>query len=164
MGTRPYRLHLPDVVWFEVDQFEVLELKRLLLADASAGLRRSAKKSVREIKLVGSELCRPGAFDRLNGDLLRAGLDPKKPALFVAENVFPTLDTADAAKLVRSFPKAPGSIVVASCFTRRTLEWTSVEANIAAYPARALAEEWQSAAELSRGACGDRARSGVAPV
>ncbi len=140
MGTRPYRLHLPDVVWFEVDQFEVLELKRLLLADAPAGLRRSAKKSVREIKLVGSELAAPGAFDRLNGDLLRAGLDPKKPALFVAENVFPTLDTADAAKLVRSFPKAPGSIVVASCFTRRTLEWTSVEANIAAYPL-ALAEE-----------------------
>lgn len=36
-GTRPYRLALPDVTWFEVDAMEVLLLKRHLIRAAGGG-------------------------------------------------------------------------------------------------------------------------------
>ena len=36
-GTRPYRLALPDVTWFEVDAMEVLLLKRHLIRAAGWG-------------------------------------------------------------------------------------------------------------------------------
>ena len=46
MDTRPYRLTLPDVKWFEVDSFEVLELKRRLLQTAPTDLELYASKRV----------------------------------------------------------------------------------------------------------------------
>ena len=52
MDTRPYRLTLPDVKWFEVDSFEVLELKRRLLQTAPADLELYASKRVGQGQLV----------------------------------------------------------------------------------------------------------------
>ena len=41
-GTRPYRLALPDVTWFEVDAMEVLLLKRHLIRAAGGGEKSKA--------------------------------------------------------------------------------------------------------------------------
>ena len=84
-GTRPYRLALPDVTWFEVDAMEVLLLKRHLIRAAGGGEKRKlprgavagkagrtsagvgsadtpfahlATPSVREVKLVGFDVAK----------------------------------------------------------------------------------------------------------
>lgn len=123
MGTRPYRLRLPRVRWFEVDTFEVLELKRLILANAPASFESVASKKVAEVKLValsfdGDHDAVAAAASRLASELEKCGFDPNEKTVFVVENTLPSMLASDAAALFAAFPRANGSVVIGSAFPR----------------------------------------------
>ena len=71
-GTRPYRLALPDVTWFEVDAMEVLLLKRHLIR-AAGGARRGSSLAARR---RGG---RPGPPRGLEARTRRSRTSPRPP-------------------------------------------------------------------------------------
>lgn len=83
MDTRPYRLHLPRVEWFEVDSLEVLKLKRRLLQEPPRDLELYAYERVAEVHFIGLDLMK--SFERLMDTLVENGVDLEAPVLFVVE-------------------------------------------------------------------------------
>ena len=121
MDTRPYRLTLPEVKWFEVDSFEVLELKRKLLQTAPSDLELYASKRVGEVKLIGLNLMK--SFERLPEVLAKNGVDMDAPILFVVEASLYNFHIQDAVKFIQSLPTNPRNVVAGTAFQRVMLEW-----------------------------------------
>ncbi|MER7283961.1 SAM-dependent methyltransferase [Dactylosporangium sp. NPDC000244] len=75
LDTRPHRLDLPaDVDWYEVDRHEIFQHKEPILAGHAPRCKRHTV-----IADVGGDWAPP---------LLKAGLDPTAPTLWLAEGLF----------------------------------------------------------------------------
>jgi methyltransferase (TIGR00027 family) len=89
MDARPYRLTLPaDLVWYELDQPELLALKERVLTEVGAR-PRCARRA------VGVDLTTEWA-----GPLCAAGFDPARPAVWLLEGLLPYLTPAAVYRLL----------------------------------------------------------------
>jgi len=97
LDTRPYRMSVPaSVTWYEVDNADVLSEKDL----GRAGCSR---------------ICVPADLRNGLGPVHAAGLDPRRPTLWVAEGLFFYLAAAevDALLAATAAGSAPGSLLAA---------------------------------------------------
>ncbi|MBO0839996.1 MAG: class I SAM-dependent methyltransferase [Sciscionella sp.] len=89
MDTRAYRLALPsDLTCFEIDHPELVEMKAHRLATTTA------EPTCRRITLA-ADLTRPWT-----DNLTKAGFDPARPAIFLAEGLLSYLTGDDVASLL----------------------------------------------------------------
>ena len=82
MDSRPHRLDLPGVAWFEVDVPEVIALKEELLRTASP---EAAALTVGRVERLGLDLGRE--LHGLPPALRAAGWEPEAPTLSILEGV-----------------------------------------------------------------------------
>jgi methyltransferase (TIGR00027 family) len=102
LDTRPFRLKIPaDTTFYELDQPAVLQLKSDLLAQNNCG------PSCRSVP-VSVDLKQDWI-----GPLKRAGFDPAKPSVWLAEGLFYYLQETDVRQLLQGISQnaAPGSLV-----------------------------------------------------
>lgn len=151
MDTRPYRLTLPDVDWYEVDNFEVLELKRRLLQMAPKELDLYATKRVGAVKMIGLNVMK--SFERLTEVLTKNGVDLDAPCLFVIEASLYNFHIQDAVKFIQSLPMKRRNVVVGTAFQRRMLDWVRDPENQKASPFLSeLSYHWRNSFEGCRDA------------
>mmetsp|Transcript_11343 Transcript_11343/g.18463 ORF Transcript_11343/g.18463 Transcript_11343/m.18463 type:complete len:356 (-) Transcript_11343:65-1132(-) len=114
MDARPYRLHLPEVHWIEVDMPEVVSLKELVLAD----LPESSKAlQVQKCTRIAFNIQQSSDLSaELSAVLARNGHDVNAPTLFLLEGLVMYLSPADIRTLMDSLlpVAAPQSRVVMS--------------------------------------------------
>lgn len=137
-STRPFRLALPNVTWFEIDAVEVLLFKRQLLrsAGASSGNAKHApsspfhhitRETVKEAKVVGFDLKQELGEDkklaRLKTLLVKNGFDEKKPAVFIAEDTLVGFEPWEVSALLNALPKPRGSLLVTASVPKRVVKW-----------------------------------------
>lgn len=146
MDTRAYRLALPsDTVVYELDRPELLQLKEDLLD--GAGARPTCVR-----RPVGTDL----AGDWLS-DLLAAGFDPARPALWSVEGLTYYLEATEVAVLLGRITgqSAPGSELIVDFMSESLLHSPSRKEWLARLsergspwrfgcdePAELLADDW----------------------
>jgi methyltransferase (TIGR00027 family) len=122
MDARAYRLGLADeVVCFEVDRSEVLDLKAHRI-DAAGAMATCHRRTV-PADLRG----------RWEEELVAAGFDPTHPAVFVTEGLLNYFDESAAAQLVDTIAgiAAEGSFLLADISGRSLLDSPSMAARMA---------------------------------
>ena len=116
MDSRPYRLYLPTVHWFEVDMPEVIALKKRILSSVPVDMKHIVEASnLKSHSYIEMNL--KLQLDQLLPNLVEKGFDPTAPALFVAEGLFMYLTVTDVRRLLSALPQVRGSKVVASVVT-----------------------------------------------
>lgn len=105
--SRPWRLRLPPGVrWFELDLPQVAAAKRELLQQLGAGLEASqpAAHPLRAASWAGlaGDLCQPG----WSAQLVAAGLDRRRPTVWVLEGLLMYLTPKQATVLLQEMAGA----------------------------------------------------------
>ena len=147
LDTRANRLNLPDVAWFDVDLFDVLELKRRMLEKAPEALKHYASRRVASVTNVGMDVL-TDAPRYLKLELEKHGVDFTRPVLYVFEACLYNFSAADARALTRSLPRCNGSVVVGTHLQRGMLRWVRDPRHQAEAPYLAeLSHHWRSSVE-----------------
>ena len=146
LDTRANRLNLPDVAWFDVDLFDVLELKGML-EKAPEALKHYASRRVASVTNVGMDVL-TDAPRYLKLELEKHGVDFTRPVLYVFEACLYNFSAADARALTRSLPRRNGSVVVGTHLQRGMLRWVRDPRHQAEAPYLAeLSHHWRSSVE-----------------
>ena len=103
LDSRAYRLNLPEVSWFDVDLFDVLELKKRLLEKAPEALRAYSIPRVQSVTPVGMDVL-ADAPHYLRTALEKQGVDFTRPVLYVFEACLYNFEAEKAKTLMRSLP------------------------------------------------------------
>ena len=152
LDTRAHRLNLPAVAWFEVDLFDVLELKKKMLEKAPDALKHYASPRVASVTNVGMDVL-ADAPHYLKLELEKKGVDFTRPVLYVFEACLYNFSAADARALTRQLPRVRGSVVVGTHLQRGMLRWVRDPRNQAEAPYLAeLSHHWRSSLEDAAGA------------
>ena len=147
LDSRAYRLNLPEVSWFDVDLFDVLELKKRLLEKAPEALRAYSIPRVQSVTPVGMDVL-ADAPHYLRTALEKQGVDFTRPVLYVFEACLYNFEAEKAKTLMRSLPRTKGSVIVATHFQRAMLKWVRDPRHQAEAPYLAeLAHHWRSSLE-----------------
>ncbi|KAJ1439742.1 S-adenosyl-L-methionine-dependent methyltransferase [Ochromonadaceae sp. CCMP2298] len=123
MDSRPYRLPLPDVTWFEVDVPSVLSLKSALLGQVPENLQHLLHPKLKKHILVPLNL-RQGE-EALMKALSDSGFDSTEPTYFIMEGLLMYLSIGEIKQLFQSLPAVEGSRATATVATpllRRLLQ------------------------------------------
>ena len=141
MDSRPYRLALPLVDWFEIDVAEICELKESLLANAPPEL--PARVTVRRLERIALDL---GAeLELLEDALASRGWDSTAATLFVIEGVCYYLSEPELRSLLRVLPCASGTRAVTTSITQAMIDAHTDADNVARFPYVApLGALWRS--------------------
>jgi|GEM_PF-6168258 len=113
MDTRPYRLELPDVAWFEVDVPAMSQLKRQLIEQAPEPLRPYTLARTRRLERVPLDLA--VSLDALPSRLVAQGFDADAPVLYVMEGLVYYLSSDENRELFQRLPAAPDSQALLTC-------------------------------------------------
>lgn len=113
MDTRPYRLKLPEVAWFEVDVPAMSRIKQRLIEQAPEHLRPETTVRTRHLERVPLDLAT--SLDELRPQLVMRGLDPDAPVLYVMEGLVYYLSAEENQDLLRQLPAPPGSQALVTC-------------------------------------------------
>ncbi|MBK1703440.1 class I SAM-dependent methyltransferase [Halochromatium glycolicum] len=157
MDTRPYRLHLPGVAWFEVDVPAISYLKRQRIAQAPAHLRPYTVARTRCLEQVPLDLAR--SLDQLRPMLIARGFDAQAPVLYVLEGLVYYLSKPQNHDLFDQLPAAPGSQALVSCIPaalRAYVNDPAVQERVPRF--RVIAPSWQTDLETFRETLGNRWR------
>ena len=147
LDTRAHRLVLPNVAWFDVDLFDVLELKKKMLEKAPDALKHYASPRVASVTNVGMDVL-ADAPHYLKLELEKHGLDFTRPVLYVFEACLYNFSAENARALTRSLPRVHGSVVVGTHLQRGMLRWVRDPRNQAEAPYLAeLSHHWRSSLE-----------------
>ena len=147
LDTRAHRLVLPNVAWFDVDLFDVLELKKKMLEKAPEALKHYASPRVASVTNVGMDVL-SDAPRYLKLELEKHGVDFTAPVLYVFEACLYNFSAADARELTRSLPRTRGSVLVGTHLQRGMLRWVRDPRHQADAPYLAeLAHHWRSSLE-----------------
>ena len=115
MDTRPYRLDLPKVKWFEVDVPDMSNYKKEKIEMVPAGLKNYAVLKTQSHRYVPLDLAT--SLSRLVPGLDAAGLDRKSPILYVAEGLVYYLTTDENMSLLDALPAPSGSQALITCIS-----------------------------------------------
>lgn len=157
MDTRPYRLHLPDVAWFEVDVPAISDLKRQRIAQAPAHLRPHRVVRTRRLEQVSLDLA--ASLDQLRPMLIARGFDPHVPVLYVLEGLVYYLSKPENRDLFDQLPAAPGSQALVSCIPAALKAYVNdpeVQERVPRF--RVIAPSWKTDLETFRETLGNRWR------
>ena len=134
------------MAWFDVDLFDVLELKKML-EKAPEALKHYASPRVASVTNVGMDVL-TDAPRYLKLELERHGVDFTRPVLYVFEACLYNFSAADARALTRSLPRRNGSVVVGTHLQRGMLRWVRDPRHQAEAPYLAeLSHHWRSSVE-----------------
>jgi len=146
LQTRVYRLHLPQVNWYDIDSLEVLELKRRLTADPPAELANFSRPRCKNHLMVVLNVMTK--LEKLMDALLKAKFDVAKPAVFILEGIFYSLPDEGVSMIMSVLPKHPDTLVFASAFQAKMLQSVADPANWVHTPAlEAIGKGWVSSYE-----------------
>jgi methyltransferase (TIGR00027 family) len=109
MDTRPYRLVLPNVTWFEVDVPSVLSLKAELLGRVPEELQHLLYPKLQMHTIVPLNL-----EGTLRDALHYSGFDSTLPTYFIMEGLLMYLTVGEIKQLFQSLPVVEGSRATAS--------------------------------------------------
>lgn len=157
MDSRPYRLGLPQVAWFEVDVPAISALKQDLIEGVPETLRADAVVRTRQLTHIALDLAL--SLDALPERLFAAGLDADAPVLYVMEGLVYYLAGEDNQRLFNALPAVTRSRVLASCIPamlRRLVNDPKVQAKAPHY--RMIAPSWRTDLDQLRGTLGQRWR------
>ena len=115
LDSRPFRLPLDGVSYFEVDSQELFDMKEPLVSDLPMGAPGCTRR------IVPGFLGAPG-FD-LGRELRAAGHDPSKPTVWLMEGLLPYLTRPQCSSLAKQLGSlsAPGSALWGDSFTHTSI-------------------------------------------
>lgn len=113
MDTRPYRLRLPDVDWFEVDVPAMSRLKHRLIEQVPGHLRGHAIVRTGCLERVPIDLAT--SLDDLLPTLVSHGFAPDQPVLYVMEGLVYYLSGDENRQLFATLPAPAGSRALVTC-------------------------------------------------
>ncbi|MCF8004428.1 MAG: class I SAM-dependent methyltransferase [Chromatiaceae bacterium] len=155
MDTRPYRLELPDVAWFEVDVPAMSDLKRRLIEQVPEPLRPCTLLRTRRLERVPLDLAT--SLDELLPLLIARGFDAHAPALCVMEGLVYYLSSDENRELFRQLPASPGSQALVTCIPaalKTMVNDPAVQEKMPHY--RMIAPAWKTDLDEFRGTVGSR--------
>lgn len=155
MDTRPYRLPLSDVAWFEVDVPAISHLKRQRIAQAPAPLRAHTIARTQRLEQVPLDLAT--SPDQLHPLLVARGFDVHAPVLYILEGLVYYLSQKENRQLFQQLPAAPRSQALVSCIPaalRAYVNDPAVQERVPRF--RVIAPSWKTDLETVRGTLGDR--------
>ena len=142
MDTRPYRLDLPNVKWFEVDVPNMSNYKKEKIEMVPAGLKNYAVLKTQSQRYVPLDLAT--SLSRLVPDLDAAGLDRKSPILYVAEGLVYFLTAGENMLLLDALPAPSGSQALITCISPEVFSNWNNPAARALFPSAAIiAATWK---------------------
>lgn len=143
MDTRPYRLDLPDVAWFEVDVPAISVLKQRLIEQVPEQLRAHSIPRTQRLERVPLDLAT--SLDELWPMLVARGFDANAPVLYVMEGLVYYLTSEENRALFRRLPAPPGSQALVTCIPaamKTMVNDPAVQERLPRY--RALAPAWKT--------------------
>ncbi|WP_201220665.1 class I SAM-dependent methyltransferase [Halochromatium roseum] len=155
MDTRPYRLEIPDVAWFEVDVPAMSDLKQRLIEQVPEPLRPFTLLRVGRLERLPLDLAR--SLDALLPMLVARGFDANAPALCVMEGLVYYLSSDENRQLFHKLPAAPGSEALVTCIPaalKTMVNDPAVQEKMPHY--RMIAPAWKTDLDTFRGTVGSR--------
>lgn len=143
MDTRPYRLKLPEVAWFEVDVPAMSRIKQRLIEQAPEHLRPETAPRTRCLEHVPLDLAT--SLDELRAQLVTRGFDPDAPVLYVMEGLVYYLSAEENHQLLEKLAAAPGSQVLVTCIPaalKKMVNDPSVQAQVPHF--KVVAPSWKT--------------------
>ena len=112
MDSRPFRLHVPDTTFYEVDKADLFKLKEPLVQDIPL--------TCRERKTITGTLVEMN----LTQALLDEGFDPKKPTTWLMEGLLPYLSRSVIQSVAEEIGQlsAPGSGLWGDSFSKTSVD------------------------------------------
>ena len=109
MDSRPYRLVLPEIEWYEADMPHIIEEKEKILTALESDKTKLRVKSLHRVAFNAK-------FDikELFRALERSGYNSSEPTLFLMEGVLMYLTLSDVKNIFQALPKVKGSRVIGS--------------------------------------------------
>jgi methyltransferase (TIGR00027 family) len=120
MDTRAYRLALPGMKWFEVDQEKVIALKESLLQKAGEDLTKASR--------ISMDLTLSSELASMIENLEAAGFRRNAPTIFILEGLLYYLSPSDIEQVLAALPTVPGSVIVYSMINKALLDF--VKSNV----------------------------------
>ena len=155
MDTRPYRLDLPDVAWFEVDVPAISHLKRQRIAQAPDHLRPHTIARTRCLEQVPLDLAE--SLDQLRPVLVARGFDVQAPALYLLEGLVYYLSEEENRELFQQLPASPGSKALVTCIPAALKAYVNDPAVQERVPRfRVIAPSWKTDLDRFKETLGDR--------
>ena len=115
MDTRPYRLHLPNVKWFEVDVPSMSGYKKEKLESIPTEYKEHAILKTQSHNYTPINLST--SLSDLVGALEAAGLDKNSPVLYLMEGLVYYLTVEDNLKLLEALPAVAASQALVTCLS-----------------------------------------------
>jgi methyltransferase (TIGR00027 family) len=155
MDTRPYRLELPDVAWFEVDVPAMSDLKRRLIEQVPEHLGPHTLLRTGRLESVPLDLA--ASLDELLPTLVARGFVANAPMLYVMEGLVYYLSSDENRELFRKLPAPPGSQALVTCIPaalRTMVNDPAVQEKMPRY--RMIAPAWKTDLDEFRETVGSR--------
>jgi methyltransferase (TIGR00027 family) len=142
MDTRPYRLDLPDVNWYEVDVPAMSVYKKHKMGSVPTDLKEHAVLKTRSHHYIPIDLAK--SLPDLDGALKSAGFDRNAPVLYVMEGLVYYLTSEENLLLLDSLPTSSSSQAVVTCISRSFVAKWSSPAVQAKFPdAKRVLSSWK---------------------
>ncbi len=121
MDTRPYRLELANVKWFEVDVPTMSSYKQQKIESIPTNLKEHAKLKTQSHHYIPIDLAT--SLPDLVGTLESVGFNPNAPILYVMEGLVYYLTAEENLLLMDALPVPPLSQAVVTCLSPAILAY-----------------------------------------
>jgi methyltransferase (TIGR00027 family) len=147
MDTRPYRLDLPEVKWFEVDVPAMSDYKQKKMESVPTDLQKHAILKTQSHHYIPIDLAT--SLPDLVGALESTGFDQNAPVLYVMEGLVYYLTPEDNLRILDALPTPPSSQAVVTCVSDSLIAQWNDPAVQAKFPdAKRVLSSWKLASKV----------------